>query len=199
MLTIGLTGPTGSGKTTALAALESLGCMCVDCDALYHELLECSPALVEELTDRFGRSILNYQGKVDTKALAPVVFGDPQALQDLNAIAHRHVLEACRERIQEAKEAGRKGIVLDAIALLESGLGELCDVTVAVTAPEGVRLERIMARDGLSREQALQRIAAQKPSEYYVNHCDHTIVNDGSKSYQDLQKEINRLFADKLC
>lgn len=199
MLTIGLTGPTGAGKTTVLDALADLGCVRVDCDALYHQLLAASPALTGELTDRFGRSILNRQGQVDTKALAPVVFGDPQALADLNAIAHRHVLRACQERVQATKAAGAKGVVLDAIALLESGLGALCDVTVAVTAPAETRLARIMARDGLTAQQARQRMAAQKPSEYYVNHCDHVIVNDDSKSFQALREEVSRLFADKLC
>lgn len=199
MLTIGLTGPTGAGKTTVLAALSDLGCRCVDCDRLYHDLLDTSPALREELTDRFGRSILNHQGVVDTKTLAPVVFGDAQALSDLNAIAHRHVLDACRILAQEARAAGQRGVVFDAIALLESGLGELCDVTVAVTAPEDVRLGRIMARDGLTGESARSRMAAQKPVEYYVNHCDHVIVNDGSKSLEELKAEVAHLFSDKLC
>ncbi len=199
MLTIGLTGPTGSGKTTVLAALSDLGCRCVDCDRLYHDLLRASPSLRQELTDRFGRSILNRQGMVDTKALAPVVFGDAQALADLNAIAHRHVLNACRTLAREAQAAGRRGVVFDAIALLESGLGDLCDVTVAVTAPENVRLARIMARDGLAEESARARMAAQRPSEYYVNLCDHVIVNDGTKSTQELKAEVARLFSDKLC
>ena len=90
-------------------------------------------------------------------------------------------------------------MVLDAIALIESGLGDLCDVTVAVTAPAEVRLARIMARDGISRDAARQRMAAQKPVEYYVNHCDHVVVNDGTKSCQELSQELARLFSDKLC
>ncbi len=199
MLTIGLTGPTGAGKTTVLTALAELGYAAVDCDALYHQLLAASPALAGELTDRFGRSILNRQGQVDTKALAPVVFGDPQALADLNAIAHRHVAAACRERLQAARAAGEKGVALDAVALWESGLGALCDVTIAVVAPEEVRLARIVARDGISPAQAAQRMAAQQPSEYYVNLCDHAIVNDGSKSSQALREEVARLLSDKLC
>ncbi len=199
MLTIGLTGPTGAGKTSVLRALGELGCACVDCDVLYHRLLQNSPQLRSELTDRFGRSILDSQGDVDRKALGQVVFADPKALADLNAIAHRHVVAACISLIRTAKAQGRKALALDAIALLESGLGALCDVTVAVTAPQEVRLARIMARDGIDRDQALRRMSAQKPSEYYVNHCDHTIVNDGTKSQQELQGEVTRLFSDKLC
>lgn len=199
MLTIGLTGPTGAGKTTVLKALGELGCARVDCDALYHRLLDTSQPLREELTQRFGKSILDSRGKVDTRLLGDVVFQDPQALEDLNAIAHRHVAAACISLIRTAKAQGKKGLALDAIALIESGLGALCDVTVAVIAPENIRLERIMARDDISRDRALQRMSAQKPNEYYVNHCDHTIVNDGSRSFQELKEEVARLLANKLC
>ncbi len=199
MLTIGITGPTGAGKTTVLAALDKLGCACVDCDVLYHRLLQNAPELRAELTDRFGKSILDNQGNVDRKALGRVVFADPSALEDLNAIAHRHVVAACISLLGTAKAQGRKALALDAIALLESGLGALCDVTVAVVAPDEVRLGRIMARDGIDRDAAQRRMAAQKPSEYYVNHCDHTVVNDGTKTAAELTQEVSRLFADKLC
>lgn len=199
MLTIGVTGPTGAGKTSVLLALGQLGCACVDCDALYHRLLDTSPVLVGELTDRFGRSILNNQGGVDRKALSRIVFSDEAALADLNTIAHRHVVAACISLVRTAKAQGRKALALDAIALLEAGLGAMCDVTVAVTAPEEVRLRRIMARDGIDARQARARMEAQKPTEYYVNHCDHTIVNDGTKTPEELAQEVRALFADKLC
>lgn len=199
MLTIGVTGPTGAGKTSVLLALGQLGCACVDCDALYHRLLDTSPVLVGELTDRFGRSILNSQGGVDRKALGRIVFSDETALADLNAIAHRHVVAACISLVRTAKAQGRKALALDAIALLESGLGAMCDVTVAVTAPEEIRLQRIMARDGIDAQQARARMDAQKPIEYYVNHCDHTIVNDGSKTPEQLAQEVRALLSDKLC
>lgn len=199
MLTIGLTGPTGAGKTTVLRALGELGCACVDCDALYHRLLQTSPVLLGELTDRFGKSILDHSGNLDRMALGDMVFRDPQTLADLNAIAHRHVVAACISLVNTAKAQGKKALALDAIALIESGLAAMCDVTVAVTAPEEVRLKRIMARDGISRDQALRRMSAQKPAEYYVNFCDYAIFNDGSKPYQTIQAEVAQLFANKLC
>ncbi len=199
MLTIGLTGPTGAGKTTILSILDRMGCVCVDCDALYHRLLQSSPQLRGELTERFGRSILDNQGQVDRGALGGVVFGDPSALESLNAITHRHVVSACLSQMEAARAQGKTALALDAVALIESGLGALCDVTIAVTAPAEVRLRRIMARDRLDQDQARRRMDAQKPLEYYVNHCDHAIENDGTKTTQQLTQEVQALLASKLC
>lgn len=199
MKVIGLTGPTGAGKSTVLDALAALDCAVIDCDALYHRLLDTSPVLLEELTQRFGKSILNCQGKLDRKALGRVVFADPQALLELNAIAHRHVLDACRPLIDQARVQGRRGVVIEAIALIESGLADLCDVTVAVIAPREVRLRRIISRDNIPEEYARKRVEAQKPDEYYVNSCDLTITNDGTMSQAKLTRELQTRFSDILC
>lgn len=199
MKTIGVTGPTGAGKTTVLRALEHLGCVSVDCDALYHSLLETSPALLGELTARFGRSILNHQGKLDRKALGAIVFADPAALADLNAISHRHILARCHELARQAEEHGAKGIVFDAIALFESGLARHCDVTLAVVAPVEVRVRRIMARDSISEEYARARVSAQKDNKYYVNLCDLCITTDDSTVPEELFSHVVHLFSDILC
>lgn len=199
MKTIGVTGPTGSGKTTVLRALEELGCVCVDCDALYHELLETSPTLPRELTRRFGKSILNSQGGLDRKALGAVVFADPAALADLNAISHRHILTRCHELARQAKERGTKGIVFDAIALFESGLAQECDVTLAVVAPPETRVHRIMARDEIGEEYARARVAAQQENEYYVNLCDHVVYSEESTKPEDLIHQVRELFSGILC
>ncbi len=199
MIIIGLTGPTGAGKTTVLSALEGLDCAVVDCDGVYHRLLETSPELLGELTERFGRSILDSRNKLDRKALGRVVFGDPAALADLNRLTHRHILAELERLTGEAKGSGKRGVVYDAIALWESGLGSRCQVTVAVLAPPEARVARIMARDGIPEEYARARVAAQKDDSYYVNHCDQVIVNDGSLGREEFSQQVRALFTEILC
>ena len=177
MTIIGITGPTGAGKTTALNELEKLGGVIIDCDAVYHELLKSNTALQNELENRFG-VLTDENGVFDRKKLGAVVFHDPAALADLNAIAHRHVVAAVKDILAQAEERGVPIAAIDAIALFESGLADLCRATVAIIAPPEIRVERIMAREGISREYAQSRVNAQNPEEFYTSRCQHTLRND---------------------
>lgn len=173
MTVIGITGPTGSGKTTALRELEKRGYETIDCDRLYNSLLERDKALRQALTDAFGPVFLP-DGKLDRQALAARVFGDSRELEKLNAAVYPAVCGAVKEKI---RKCSRKGVAIDAINLVESGLGGLCDLTIAVTADPAIRLQRIMARDGISRERAQERITAQKPDRFYRTHCTFLLEN----------------------
>ncbi len=178
-LVIGLTGPTGAGKTAALRALEELGAVVLDCDALYHELTRTCAGMLDELRGRFGDGIFDTDGALKRKALGGIVFRDKAALADLNAITHRYVLEAVEERLERAGAQGRRVMAVDAIALFESGLAAKCGVTVAVTAPDEARVRRVMARDGVPEAYARARVAAQRPCAWFEARCDHTLRNDG--------------------
>ena len=180
MKIIGITGPTGAGKTTALDALTALGACVIDCDAVYHDLTAHSKPMLDELRARFGDGIFDENGVLQRKALGAIVFSDEQALLDLNAITHRYVNDAVDEAIRKAREEGRPAAAVDAIALLESDLIHKCRCTVAVTADDEVRVRRIMARDGISEEYARMRVSAQKPSAWFEAHCDHALRNDGN-------------------
>ena len=173
MLTIGITGPTGAGKTTALQVLAEMGFAPIDCDALYYQLLRRDQALRRKLEDTFG-SVFLPDGQLDRQRLGTIVFADPKALARLNAIVYPAVNRAVEEEIAACTG---QGAVVDAINLIESGLAGRCDITLAVTAPEEVRLRRIMERDGISEAYARRRIAAQKPDSYYRKHCTFLLEN----------------------
>ena len=169
---LGITGPTGSGKTTLLQLIAELGGTVLDCDAIYHGLLRSDTALLRRIEDRFPGTV--EQGRLNRKALGAIVFADEAALKDLNAITHGAVKKEVLRRL-ECKPALA---AIDAIGLFEGGLAELCDATVAVTAPPEQRLARLMARDGISQEYAQKRITAQHDAPWYTSRCDHTLPND---------------------
>lgn len=196
MLVIGITGPTGAGKTTALNALTALGGRIVDADAVYHQLTATSPALRRELEARFGPVYAG--GDLDRKKLGQVVFQDPQALADLNAITHKYVAQETRRQIDEARQAGAPAVGIDAIALLESPLAAYCDCTVAVTAPEELRVKRIMAREGISEEYARLRVEAQKPSAWFQEHCDYTLENTEADTPETFAQRARTFFASRI-
>lgn len=173
MTVIGLTGPTGAGKTTALTVLGEMGCEIVDCDALYYRLLQTDGAFRGRLKDTFG-NIFDSDGQLNRAVLGKLVFENPKELSRLNAIIYPAVRAAVEARIEACTA---HSIVIDAINLMESGIGELCDFTVALTAPPEVRLRRIMARDGITEDYARSRMSAQKSDGYYKKHCTFLLEN----------------------
>ena len=168
---IGITGGTGCGKTTALEAVKKLGGTIIDCDAVYHRLLETDQSLLAAIEARFPGTV--EAGRLQRKKLGAIVFADSQALLDLNTITHAAVKKEVLKLLPSAPGL----VAIDAIGLFEGGLAQLCDVTVAVTAPEGDRISRLMAREGISEAYAAARIAAQKPQSWFAQKCHHTLEN----------------------
>ncbi len=189
-LVIGFTGPTGAGKTSALRALERLGGLVLDCDAVYHELLRTDESLRGAITDAFG-PVFGADGALDRQKLGTAVFGDPAAMEKLNAIIFDRLP---RELLRRINDSDAPLIGIDAINLVESGLSRLCRRTVAVLAPAETRVRRIMARDGIPEDYARLRVQAQKPDDFYRAHCTDVLVNDAAApdafetiAYQRLQ------------
>jgi len=172
---IGITGGTGCGKTTLLNVIEEQGGLILDCDAIYHQLLKTDRKLLSDIEKRFPGVVEN--GTLQRKKLGAIVFSDPAALADLNAITHSAVrAEVCRRLA-----AGPMLAAIDAIALFEGNLSSLCNVTVAVTAPLQDRVERLMKRDNISEEYAKNRIAAQHDEVWFRQRCDCILENNGTQ------------------
>ncbi len=187
MTVIGITGPTGAGKTTLLREVEKLGGGVIDCDAVYHELLKRDTALQNRLEQAFG-PLRDETGAIDRKKLGTIVFSAPERLETLNAIAWEMVAARTEALVEEYRRQGSALVAIDAIALLESPIKELCELKVAVLAPAEVRVRRIMAREGISQDYAWARVKAQKPDGYFVENCDHVLVNDCETAEEFAQK-----------
>ena len=171
---IGITGGSGSGKTTLLNLIREAGGMVLDCDAIYHELLQTDADLLSAIEAHFPGTAEN--GQLNRKKLGAIVFADKKALLELNRITHSAVQKEVLRRLEAMPELA----AIDAIGLIEGGLSDLCDVTVAVTAPADQRIARLMARDGISEDYARSRIAAQHTDEWFRQHCDYVLENNGN-------------------
>ena len=169
---LGITGGTGCGKTTLLRLIAQQGGRILDCDAVYHQLLKTDDALLAAIEARFPGTVEG--GALQRKKLGAIVFSDPNTLEDLNNITHRAVLAEVRHQLADKPPLA----AIDAIALFESGLDKLCDVTVAVTAPLEARIPRLMARDGISEDYAKKRIDAQHTDRWFRARCDYVLCND---------------------
>jgi dephospho-CoA kinase len=177
MLVFGITGPTGAGKTTALRELEKLGGCVLDADVLYHEMLESNFALREELENCFG-PLTDEEGQIQRKKLGKIVFSDPDAMNNLNAITKRYLDQEIQAWLDRTRREGHPAAAVDAIRLFENGVDQFCDVTLAITAPPEVRVCRIMARENISEDYAWSRVKAQPSEEFYREKCDYVLVND---------------------
>ena len=170
---IGITGGTGCGKTTLLNCIRDAGGMILDCDAIYHELLASDRNMLDAIEERFPDTVED--GRLNRKKLGSIVFSDTAALEDLNRITHSAVKQEVLRRLNTKPALA----AIDAIGLFEGGLAEFCHVTVAVTAPTEQRVQRLIARDGISEDYARSRITAQKSEEWFRSRCDAVLENSG--------------------
>ncbi len=187
---LGITGGTGAGKTSALRAVKALGGMVLDCDAVYHQMLETDAALKSAISASFP-GVFRADGALDRQRLGQEVFSDKDRLEQLNGIVYQFMRPELRRRL--ADESHRI-FAVDAINLLEGGLDALCDCTVAITSPMELRVRRIMARDGITEQYARLRISAQKPDEFYRGKCDFEL-NKSAETAEAFEKEAAVFFA----
>lgn len=188
MTIIGLTGPTGAGKSTVSAALRERGFFIADGDAAARHILLPGSFVLRDLAQTFGADILLPDGSLDRRELARRAFASPENTQILNRLTHPAIERMLFDEI--AAHADCPAAVIDAAALIESGIDRKCNLLAVVLAPVDVRLRRIMARDGLSREDAETRIRAQRDDAFYTARADVVLHNDGR---HDLDTEIRKI------
>ncbi|MBE6600124.1 MAG: dephospho-CoA kinase [Ruminococcaceae bacterium] len=176
---IGLTGPSGSGKSLFCKLLSDRGAKTIDADKVYHSLLVPPSPCLDKLEKRFGSGIIRADGTLDREVLASIVFasGAEGELEALNEITLGTVIEKIKSMISELDPV-TPAVVVDAPTLFESGFDRDCDLTVALIADRETRLMRIIERDGIERSKAEARINAQKNDEFYLENCDIVIYND---------------------
>lgn len=179
MKIVGLTGKTGAGKSSVARILSERGFPVIDCDEVAREV---TPGLLSELEEAFPGVVCD--GVLDRGALARSAFGSESGLSKLNAITHPAVLREIERRLQGLATSERPPLaaVVDGAALIESGFVKRCDLLVTVTAPEEVRLSRLLSRDGRSEEELRRRIQAQREDAFYTKCADYIIENSGESA-----------------
>jgi len=199
---IGLTGPTGAGKSTAARILAGLGCAVLDGDALAREITRPGSPVLQKLAARFGGDIICKGGMLDRKLLAERAFASEKSRRDLGFITHPAITELALKSASALQYSETevspprssalqryRAIALDAAALMESDLAQYCDKIVVITAPEELRLRRVLKRDGISERAARQRIGAQSRMDY-TGGAGHTITIDTTEGEAALQREL---------
>jgi dephospho-CoA kinase len=182
MLRVGLTGGLASGKSTVAAFFRELGAFHIDADRIAHDLLAPGGAAERDVIGRFGASILGADGAIDRKALAAIVFADPRALADLNALVHPRVRAEIGRRIaeNESGESPAPVALVDAALLVENGIHHDLDALVVVSCNEETQIARAVARGGLTAGEAAARVGAQAPLARKLAAADFVIDNEGA-------------------
>ena len=178
MKILGVTGPTGAGKSFLCKALSKRIPM-IDADEVYHSLLIPPSECLDALRQAFGDNVFLPNGALDRTALSEIVFSDEAKLALLNRTVLTFVLKKIREIIADLERDGNTCVLVDAPTLIESGFHLECDAVISVLSSPSLRLSRIMTRDDISKEKASLRIAAQKDDDFYREHSNLVLINDG--------------------
>lgn len=194
---IGLTGPTGAGKSTASQYLKHAGCIILDGDILARQALQKGSTCVFQLGAVFGQDIIDREGEVIRPLLAQRAFSSPENTKKLNEITHPWIFLKTMEYIDRLRaEKENPIIVLDAAAILESKMDILCDYVISVVADKEVRIKRILKRDNITVEQAMTRVSAQNSDEYYKEKSDYII--DGNQEIGHIYSQTEQVLRDIL-
>ena len=198
MIVIGLCGGSGSGKSTVAKIFQSHGASVLDADAIYHELTSSMTECLLSIREAFGEGVIQ-DNALNRNALSKIVFSGENASEKrllLNSITHKYVKDEMIRRMDALAKEGVSMVVLDVPLLFESGIDKLCDCLVCVTAPLEARIQRLLSRDGITREKALARIRSQHTDEFLISHTHFHILN--ASSLEDTSVQVNNLIKNKI-
>ncbi|MBQ3426599.1 MAG: dephospho-CoA kinase [Clostridia bacterium] len=190
----GITGPTGAGKSTVSELFRKCGVYIADADKAARCVMKKGSACLNELYREFGKDIFLPDGSLDRKRLGDIVFADPEKLILLNRISHKYIKAYLKREIEES---GADLAAIDGAVLIGSPVMNMCSKLVVVTAEPKTRLERIIARDNISREAAEMRMAAQPGDEEYLKYADYVIDNNGQVQGEEIEQICNKIKAEK--
>jgi len=194
MLKIGLTGGIATGKSYILKLLGELGCETIDADFVAHQVIEPGRPAYYEIVDYFGREVLNDDGMIDRAKLGAIVFTDEGKRKKLNSIVHPRVFEAQAQWFAEIEQRNPEAIaVVDASLMIETGSYRRFDKLIVVYCKDDLQIERLMARNNLTSEEALARISTQMPSAEKLKFADYAI--DTSNGFEDTRRQVESLYA----
>ncbi|GAB4181681.1 MAG: dephospho-CoA kinase [Geothermobacteraceae bacterium] len=192
-MVLGITGNIASGKSRVAARFGELGAVVVSADQLAREAVEPGTPALAAIVRRFGEAVLQDDGSLDRQKLGGLVFADAEARRKLEMITHPAIARLAEERLRQLRGT-KKLVVYEAPLLFEAGAEGRVDRVLVVTADEEVRLARLMARDGLDRRAALQRIRAQLPQEQKAARADYVIDNSGD--WQECCRQVDALWTE---
>ncbi len=193
MIAIGVTGGIGSGKSQVCSILKESGASIVSADDLAKEIMQTNSEVRRRVVQAFGESVYVADGKLNRPQLAKIIFSEETSKRKINAIVHPYVVRRIRQIIQKEKARGQSGIlVFEAALIYESGADKMLDFVIVVDAGEQERIQRVMERDKVSREEVLMRIKAQMAPASKARKADFVIVNDGD--LRELETKVKFLF-----
>ena len=191
MKIIGITGPSGSGKSMLSEYIQKAGIPTIDADALYHSMLIPPSRCLDKIAEVFGSDVLSSDGTLNRSILSSRVFSNPSQLKKLNSTVLPIVIDETKKRIALFEQKGATHVAVDAPTLIESGFYLECDLIIAVLAPSDIRVSRICARDGISQQKAKERISAQNTNAFYTSVADIVMINDSDeKNFMTKSLEI---------
>ena len=190
---IGITGSSGAGKSTVCEFLENeYKVKVLDADKIARKLSKKGTSYVVDIIKIFGKDIVDEEGELKRRKLAEIIYSNPKKREELNKCTFKYITKEIEKRLKKIGDDTVK--IIDAPLLFESKLNEICDKVIGVISKREVQIDRIVARDDIDYEQAEKRLLAQQSNEFYIEHCDDIVENNGLLEFEQKVEAIMKKY-----